>query len=82
MATYDVWIHHHGERGICIDTVTGSKKREGKKAMLDASKVWFPNIPTVWDSETALLVKRDGEVLATIALEVPEVREHRERRKP
>ena len=80
MATYDIWVHTRGRDGVCIDTVSGSKKREGKKAMQDAARIHFPNLETKWDSETALLVRRDGDVLATIALEIPEVREHRERK--
>lgn len=80
MATWDVWIHPHGRDAVCIDTVEGTKKREGKKAMQDAARIHFPNLETKWDSETALLVRRDGDVLATIALEIPEVREVRERK--
>ena len=80
MATWDVWVYGNGSKPVCIDTVSGNKKIEGKKAMQDAAKIWFPHQDTSFDSETAMLVKQHGKVIATIALEVPEVREVRERK--
>lgn len=81
MATYDIWIHPHGRDAVCVDTVTGSKRKgDVKRAMRDAGKVWYPEQTIVADSETAMLVKQGDTVIATIAAEIPEVREHRERK--
>lgn len=81
MATVDIWVHEHGRSGVCVDTVNGTKK-DAKQAAKDAARVWFPEDTTAWNGETALLVKDPtGNVRATIAIESPEVREHRERRK-
>lgn len=80
MATVDIWVHEHGRSGVCVDTVNGTKK-DAKQAAKDAAKVWYPHASTAWNGDTALLVKReDGSVQATIAIEIPEVREVRERK--
>ena len=80
MATSDIWVHEHGKRGVCVDTVHGTRK-DAKQAAKDAARVWFPEDSTAWNGETALLVKDTaGNVRATIAIEIPEVREHRERK--
>jgi hypothetical protein len=76
---YDIWVHENGHKGVCVDSADG--KVEAKKAAKAASSVWYPYADTVWNGETALLVKRGGEVISTIAIEAPEVREHRERKK-